>query len=167
MKEAADPTIRCEMSSYSARAITVAEAFAAPLFADLCAEYQAEASRNPDLIGSTPNRGAYELLEEKGALHGLGAFCDDLMVGFCAVLVTPSMHCDGNVMASAEAIFVSAGHRAGGAGALLLRAAERAALDAGAKGLYVPAPVGGRLERVLPRTGFREVNRIFYRSLAQ
>lgn len=153
------------MCSYDVRPITVAEAFEAPLFGALCAEYRDEALRNPDLIGCAPDRAAYETMEARGIVRPLGVFAGGELVGFCAVLVTPSLHCGGNIMASTEALFVASEHRAGGAGVALLQAADQEAAKAGAAGLYVSAPVDGRLERVLPRCGFKAVNTIFYRSL--
>ena len=45
------------------------------------------------------------------------------------------------------------------------QAAEEVAVMAGAGGLYVTAPTGGRLERLLPHVGYHETNRIFFRGL--
>lgn len=148
------------------RTITVAEAFDSPVFAALCDEYRAESLRNPDMMGALPDREGYTRMVDAGLLHPLGMFIDDELVGLCAVLITPVLHFEGKVLASTETLFVAEAHRAGGAGVKLLHAAEEVAVLAGAGGLYVTAPTGGRLERLLPHVGYHETNRVFFRSLA-
>ena len=147
------------------RAITVAEAFDSPVFSALCDEYRAESLRNPDLMGALPDREHYIRLVDSGLLCMLGVFVGDELVGLCNVLVTTVPHFSGKVIASTETVFVAKAHRAGGAGLKLLRAAEKVAANAGAGGLYVTAPTGGRLERLLPHVGYHETNRVFFRGL--
>ena len=69
-------------------------------------------------------------------------------------------------LAVVESYFVASKHRKSGAGLALLREAERIASDRGAHALLVSAPHGGRLADVMPRVGYRETNRVFFRSLA-
>ena len=146
------------------RPITVAEAFDSPVFAALVDEYREESLRNPDMLGAPPDREGYARMVEAGLLHPLGVFVGGELVGLCAVLVSPVLHFGGKVIASTETLFVAKAHRAGNVGIKLLRAAENVAARAGAGGLYVTAPTGGRLERVLPRAGYHETNRVFYRG---
>ena len=148
----------------SVRPITVDEAFDSPVFVALCDEYREESARDPGLMGALPSREPYTNMVNLGLMRPLGVFVDGELVGLCAVLITPVPHFDGRVLASTETLFVAQAHRAGGAGLQLLRAAEALAADAGASGLYVTAPVGGRLERVLPGMGYRETNRVFFRG---
>lgn len=149
------------------REASVDEVFDASAFAALCDEYRAESLRNPQLRGGLPERAGYAQLVQAGMLRVLGAFAGPELVGFCAVLIAPVLHFGGRVIASTETLFVASAHRATGTGLALLRAAEQVALEAGAGGLYVSAPSGGRLERVLPRVGYRESNRVYYRSLTE
>ena len=147
------------------RTITVAEAFDSPVFVALCDEYRAESLRNPDMMGAMPDREGYARMVDAGMLHPLGVFIDEELVGLCAVLVTPVPHFGGKVIASTETLFVAKAHRAGNVGLKLLNAAEEVAVLAGAGGLYVTAPSGGRLERLLPHVGYNETNRVFFRGL--
>ncbi|MDR0439471.1 MAG: GNAT family N-acetyltransferase [Candidatus Accumulibacter sp.] len=147
------------------RPITVAEAFDSPAFVALCDEYRAESLRNPGLSGSLPDREGYTRLVDSGVLKPLGVFAGEELVGLCAIFITPVLHFGGRVIASTETLFVAEKYRAGGVGLRLLHAAELVARQAGADGLYVSAPSGGRLERVLPRAGYRETNRVFYRGM--
>lgn len=150
---------------HTIRTITVDEAFDSPVFAALCDEYRAESLRNPDMLGALPDREGYARMAGAGLMHPLGVFAGDTLVGLCAVLITPVLHFGGKVLASTETLFVAEAHRAGNAGLKLLRAAEEVAANAGAGGLYVTAPAGGRLERLLPHVGYHETNRVFYRGL--
>ena len=147
------------------RTITVDEAFDSPMFVALCDEYRAESLRNPDLMGALPDRDGYARMIDIGMLHPLGVFIEDELVGLCAVMVTPVLHFGGKVIASTETLFIAEAHRTGTAGLKLLRAAEGIAVEAGAGGLYITAPVGGRLERLLPHVGYHETNRVFFRGL--
>lgn len=148
------------------RTITVDEAFDSPMFATLCDEYRAEALRNPDLQGALPNREGYAQLVAAGIMVPLGVFLGDELIGLCAVLLTPVLHFGGKILASTETLFVAAAHRTNGTGRKLLKAAETVAKEAGAGGLYVTAPTGGRLERLLPHVGYHDTNRIFFRGFA-
>jgi hypothetical protein len=56
-------------------------------------------------------------------------------------------------------------HRGTGSGIRLLRAAEDKAKEIGSPGLIVSAPFAGRLFDVLPRCGYTEVSRVFFKKV--
>lgn len=149
------------------RPCTVAEFERAPNCDALLAEYEAE-SAIPEL-GQTVRHAdlaQYKAMEAAGLMHMLGAFRDDgEIVGFLTLLIAPLPHFGGRLVASTESVFVTAAERRGGPGLDLLRAAERLAAERGAVGILVSAPVGGRLEKIMPRTGYRETSRVFFRGL--
>lgn len=144
--------------------ISVSDAFDSPLFAELCAEYHAESARNSDLLPEPPSREMYEALVAAGSMVGIGAYADDTLVGFCAVIFSPVLHYGGEIAATTESLFIGKAYRNGLAGVQLIREAERVAASCGAKGLYVSAPVGGTLEKILPRLDYQLSNVVFYRS---
>lgn len=154
------------MESITIRPCVCDDVFNAPNFAELAAEYQAEAARNADLFGRPPDLEGYKRLEANGVLHVLGVFYGDMVVGFAGLLVTPVLHFQGRLIGTLESLFVSPGYRAGGTGTALLRAVEDLARSRGAVGLYVTSPADGRVAAILPRSGYRETNRTFYRGLA-
>lgn len=137
-----------------------------PNLGELLAEYAAE-SRIEGLEAHKTGVqvGTYRALEAAGVLHMLGAYEGDKLVGFLLMLVSVLPHY-GVKAATTESYFVQAMHRSGGAGAKLLHEAERIAREAGAVGLLVSAPAGGRLARVLPHAGYTHTNEVFFRSLA-
>lgn len=121
-------------------------------------------SQIPELGAVGANMDAYRDMEARGAMHAVGAFSPEL-VGLATLLIYGLPHYSGRMVAAMESFFVMPSARRGGTGIKLLRAAEQRAAELGATALLVSAPVGSRLEKVLPRTGFRETNRIFLRVL--
>lgn len=153
------------MPHYHIQHATVAAVFNSPDFDALCAEYAEEALRNPALANTVPDREMYDRLDAAGMLAVLVAVSDDnAMVGFASVLMAPCMHHAGKLVATVETLFLAKAHRKGGAGLALLREAEALAKHVGAAGLYASAPVGGSLERILPRIGYTHVNTIFWKE---
>ncbi|WP_110995386.1 GNAT family N-acetyltransferase [Pseudomonas sichuanensis] len=145
------------------RRCTVAEIEQAGALPELLAAYGDE-SRIPEFGEVEANFGAYRAMEASGALHVVGVFAPGL-VGLASMLVYGLPHYAGRRICTMESFFVDPAHRAGGTGLKLLRAAERCAADLGATAMMVSAPAGGRLAEVLPRSGYRETNRVFLRAL--
>lgn len=135
----------------------------APALEALLAEYAAECAIDglgvPDAQIET-----YQRMEAAGILHLLGAFINGDLVGFVSLLVSELPHY-GRRVATTESLFVAKCARKSGAGLKLLKTSEQLAASLGAVGLLISAPYGGRLAKVLPRIGFQETNRVFFRSL--
>lgn len=144
------------------RASTFLEVETAPEWPALLAEYAAE-SAIPGMPLPTGKMGTYRALHEAGVLHIFGAWMDDALVGFIFVLAAPLPHYS-IIMAVSESFFVAKAHRGTGAGIKLLRAAEAKAAEIGSPGLLVSAPYAGRLFEVLPRCGYAEVGRTFFKK---
>lgn len=105
----------------------------------------------------------YRALEKVGAIHILGAFLEEKLIGFFVVL-SPVLPHFGVKVAVAESFFVSKEHRKTGAGLKLLKAAEAYAMAVGSCGLLVSAPMNGILSEILPNVGYNETSRVFFRS---
>lgn len=150
------------MAPIEIRRCPFAEIEHAPHLAALMAEYGAE-SAMPELGPQSPQFATYRMLEQAGTMRAVGAFQGGDLVGFIIVLVAVLPHF-GKRVASTESFFVAQGVRKGGAGLRLLCEAERLAQELGAVGFFVSAPVGGQLESVMPKAGYRETSTIFYRG---
>lgn len=134
-------------------------------FQDLTAEYAQESGLD-GLPPPTAHLETYRGMEAAGVLHVLCAYCGEDIVGF-VLMVTAVIPHYGVRIATTESFFVASAHRKSGAGLQLLAAAEQLAKDRGAFGLFVSAPIDGRLADVLDaRKDYRETNRVFFRSLA-
>jgi GNAT superfamily N-acetyltransferase len=133
-------------------------------FGAFAAEYAAESA-----IDGLPLPAArlanYLPLERVGALHTIRAAVAGRLAGVITVLAPMNPHY-GVPIAVSESFFVAKPHRRTGAGLKLLRAAEDKARELGAPGLLVGAPVEGDLFKVLPRVGYRETNRVFFKKVA-
>jgi GNAT superfamily N-acetyltransferase len=136
----------------------------APNFAALKEEYAAECAIReipwPQVSWQT-----YHSLEQAGVLHVYAARVDQRLVGF-VVLITSQSAEYGVPLTCTEAFFVAQASRATGAGLKLLAAAEARARALGSPGLAINAPLGGRLADLLPKCGFREVGRCFFKGFA-
>jgi len=143
---------------------SVAELEGDPGLASLLVEYAAESS-----IAGMPAPAArmdsYRELEARGLLQVLSATHEGLLVGFLTLLVPVLPHY-GVAVAVSESFFVARSHRGTGAGLKLLRAAEDLARRLGSPGLLVSAPFEGDLFKVLPRIGYAETNRVFFKKVS-
>lgn len=141
----------------------VADIANAPNINELLEEYGQEAA-----ISGLPQPIArfdlYERLEASGAMYVAAAHLADKLVGVIAVLL-PILPHYGAMIAVTESFFVMKAARKSGAGIRLLRLAEKHVKECGSPGLLVSAPIGGILADVLPRVGYRETNRVFFRKL--
>lgn len=132
-------------------------------FPALVAEYAAECG----MEGLPPPSAKFETyrdLDDKGLLHVLATFAEQDLTGFLLLLVPVLPHYSVGVAVS-ESFFVGRAHRCSGAGLKLLRAAEHLSCELNAAGLLVSAPFEGDLFKVLPRVGYREANRVFFKSV--
>ena len=105
----------------------------------------------------------YEMLEDAGALAVFSADYQGEMIGFITILSNLMPHYSAK-LSTIESFFVLHEHRRRGAGLGLLRVAERYAAELGSHGLFVSAPSNGQLAKVLPKFGYEQTNRTFFRK---
>lgn len=135
---------------------------AADNFDDLVEEYAAE-SAVPGLPHPSVKIEMYVLLGNSGAMRFWGAYFNNELIGFITVLAPVIPHF-GVQIAVSESFFVTSRRRNTGAGLKLLRLAEAYAASVGSPGLLISAPLGSILAEVLPRVGYVETNRVFFRK---
>lgn len=143
---------------------TIAEIEANENFSALAKEYAEESSIH-GLPAPVEKIATYRVIESTGFFQAYGAFLGEVLVGFIAIL-TPVIPHYGVAIAVAESFFVAKAYRKTGAGLKLLRAGQDHAKSAGSPGFLVSAPTGGVLANVLPRLGYRETNRVFFKELS-
>lgn len=137
----------------------------AATFDQLAAEYERE-SLIDGMPSPVPDWDHYEKLEAAGQFYAFAAVIDRALVGFLGMLVSKVPRY-AQPIAVSESYFVAAAHRKGGAGIKLLRIAEAKARELDCAGLFVSAPAEGRLAELLPRSGYAEASRIFFRRFAR
>jgi GNAT superfamily N-acetyltransferase len=132
-------------------------------FEELINEY-AEESKAQEAPEPKPDRELYELLEKKGALHSLRALHNGEMIGFATVIVNQVPHY-GDPIATTESLFVEKAMRSTGAGLALIKAAEQVARYKKCGSLFVSAPTGSSLEKLMTRMKYRHSHSTFVRAL--
>lgn len=151
------------MDQLTVRPCTAAELEQAPAFGALMAEYLAEAGR-AITADPAPQIAMYKAQEAAGTMRFAGAWAGGDLVGMMVVALSVVPHF-GMTVATTETLFVSAKARKTGAGKALLSLADDMAREYGAVGVLVSAPVGGVLSKVLPRSGFKHTNELFFKAL--
>lgn len=151
------------MSEVTIRTCRAVELELAPTFPALMAEYLAESGR-AITADPSPQIATYKAGEAAGTMRFAGAWAGDELVGMMVVALQVVPHF-GMTVAMTETLFVSAKVRKTGAGMAMLKLADEMARDAGAVGVIVSAPVGGVLSKILPRSGFKHTNELFFKAL--
>lgn len=146
------------------RECTVAQIAADPAIHEILQGYADEAAI-VEFGAVKPEFGMYAMIEASGSFKAIGVFAPGL-VGLLTLLIYGLPHYDGKKVASVESFYVLPAYRSGGYGLKLLHMAEQTALESGADVLMVSAPIGKRLEAILPRSGYRATNTVFTRALS-
>ena len=157
------PFRRFSIGDFHVTQCRVADIEASPDFPALADEYAAETLLD-GMPPPTARWPSYHALEDAGMLSVFAATEGDALLGFISVLATPLPRYTEPV-AMCESFFVAKAYRRTGAGLRLLRAAERKAREIGSRGLIVNAPYSGRLFEVLPRLGYAEAARVFFKRM--
>lgn len=145
---------------------TISDLETAPNIQEILEEYAAESS--PSIKGlprPLAKADTYKHLESIGTIHTIGAFFNDLLIGYI-IIVPPIMPHYSIRIAVSESYFVLKAYRDTGAGTKLREAAEAWSKEAGAYGILMSAPVSGDLAEILPHVGYSETNRIFFKGFA-
>lgn len=135
----------------------------APNFDALCAEYATE-SGIPELGEPKVDVPMYQSMEAVGMGCCIGAWNGDELVGFGVLTLSPLPHYSKRI-GCLISFFVASSARKGGTGIRIRQTAERIATERGAVGLMISAPNESRLDVILPRSGYRATNRLYFRSL--
>lgn len=154
------------MVSITYRQLTVDEFLSARNLDELIGAY-ADESAVSQMPPIKMHNDAYRALEKSGATMAFGAFDEnDTIIGFIQIITNVLPHYSVQVSIT-ESFFVLSKHRKRGAGIRLLRLAEKYARERGSYALLVSAPIGGRLDALLPNLGYAETSRVFFRKLSK
>jgi hypothetical protein len=141
------------------------EIVSAANFDALCAAYAAE-SGIPELGTANVDIPMYRSMEAVGMGCCIGAWDGDELVGFAALTLQVMPHFSKRI-GCLISFFVVPRARKGGTGTRIRQVAEGIALARGAVGMMISAPSESRLDMVLPRSGYRATNRLYFKSFGQ
>lgn len=134
-------------------------------FGALCVEYAAE-SGIPELGTANVDIPMYRSMEAVGMGCCIGAWDGDELVGFAALTLSVLPHFSKRI-GCLISFFVVPHARTGGTGTRIRHAAEGIALSRGAVGMMISAPSESRLDVILPRSGYRATNRMYFKGFGQ
>jgi Acetyltransferase (GNAT) family len=135
----------------------------APEFASLIVEY-ADESAMAGMPSPILQFDKYEAYEQVGALHIVRAVEEGELIGFLAMLANPLNAHYGVPLAVVESFFVTR-ERRGTAGLGLIAAAEELARQLGSPKLFFSAPVGSRIQALLPKMGYSVTNVVYAKDV--
>jgi len=104
----------------------------------------------------------YKQLESIGSLYPIAAYFNNVLIGLINVLMVMNPHY-GVSIAVSESFFVMKEYRKTGAGMKLRSFAERVAQEMNSPGFFMSSPSWGPLVDVLPRVGYEETGRTFFK----
>jgi GNAT superfamily N-acetyltransferase len=148
------------------RQCTFDELASAVGFDVLCVEYAAESGRMAEFGEPRVDANAYRAMEAAGIAQCIGVWNGEELVGFGVVTLTVLPHYS-KLIGCLISFFVASHARSGGAGTRIRQAAERIASERGAVGLMISAPAESRLDVILPRSGYRATNRLYFKGFGQ
>lgn len=129
----------------------------------LTVEYAAESSiKNmpPPNMQTTQ----YNAMDAAGIIYPMGAYFEEVLIGFITIL-SPVLPHYGVAVGVVESYFVAKKWRKSGAGHKLRESAEAYAKEKGCVGILLSSPYGGDLAEILPRVGYTETNRVFFKRV--
>jgi GNAT superfamily N-acetyltransferase len=111
-----------------------------------------------------PDQAMYQRAVDAGVMFAVVALDGDELIGYCTMMVSPTMHNPHVVVASSDALFVIP-ERRGIVPARLMQAAEREAKARGARLVCWHARAGTGLAHMLARRGYVETDTIMAKEI--
>jgi len=135
---------------------------------ELCALFQDhwdEVALNKQVMKLKPDMVRYKTMYEQGMLLVLGAWNDDVLVGYSVNFVMQHLHYADLRICSNDLLFVSQALRKGRVGLRLIRATEVAAKEAGAKLMLWHGKPNTALVEIMPALGYGVQDVIFSKEV--
>lgn len=128
----------------------------------LLAENWAETGFDFDLC---PDGSMMQRLQDADLLFVLGAFDDDVLVGYSSALVSPHTYNPSIICCNSDALFVRRAWRPRGVGARLILETERVAVEKGASRMLWHTRAGTPLAAALERRGYQPADVIVMKEI--
>lgn len=124
-----------------------------------------EIEHNKHLYKLDPDWDIYGKLEEQGSLFIFTCRDGSKLVGYFVVVIIPSLHYKGSMIAAADVIFLSKEYRSGLAGYKLFKFAENCLREDGFKTLQVTTTERNPIDPLMERLGYSKIETKFERVL--
>lgn len=107
----------------------------------------------------------YAKLEFTGTIECFGAYVEDKLIGFVAVIKSSLPHYGVDVLII-ESIFVLKAYRRGYTGLKLIKHVELLAKNKNASSVFLSAPTNSILSEICPKLGFEATNIVFCKKIS-
>lgn len=107
----------------------------------------------------------YQVLYDRGMAFAAGAFDDDVVVGYCTVMLAPHPHNPAIKIAANDGMFVLPSYRNGLTSGRIIKAAEARAKEMGATRFTWHCRSGTAFADMLQRKGYKPVDIVVMRDL--
>jgi len=144
--------------------IVVKDIFDSSLFDNMKDEYEDESKVSTIGISSNPQLNVYQALEKNGSLACIGAYDNDVLVGFMTVITSVVLHYS-QLSTTIESQFILRKYRGGGTWKKMMNLAEEIAKDRGSFMLVMTSAIGTDFEIVANRSGFNATNIMYTKNL--
>ena len=124
-----------------------------------------EIEHNKDLNKLSPDWEMYSKLEELGILYIFTCRDGEVLVGYFVVIVSPSLHSKGNLVVSADVIFLSKPYRKGLTGYKLFVFSQDCLKADGHKTLQVTTTERNPIDKFMLRLGYSKTETKFEKVL--
>jgi GNAT superfamily N-acetyltransferase len=111
-----------------------------------------------------PSADRYQALVDAGIMFALAAFDGERLVGYCTMIVAPTMHNPSVILAANDALFVMPEYR-GITGGRMIRTAEREAKLRGACRVLWHTRAGTNLHESMARHGYVPADIVMMKEL--
>ena len=111
-----------------------------------------------------PSAEQYQTLVDAKLMFALAAFDESRMVGYCTMLVTPTMHNPAIIIAANDALFVDPAYR-GVIGGRMIRVAEAEARSRGACRVLWHTRSGTKLHESMAKHGYLPADIVMMKEL--
>lgn len=122
-----------------------------------------ETEPNQDTIKLDPDWKEYAKLDAAGILHIFTAREGGLLIGYCVVMISASMHHKGHIFADTDVIYINPKHRKGRLGSDLIHFADKYCEEAGASLMTINMKVDSPFDNILVEQGFELIERVYHK----
>lgn len=152
-------------SNIDIRQVGVDEIRCHPGVQALFEQHYKEVALHKDVMQLDPRWNNYYALEEQGVLLVLGAFADQVLVGYSVSFFAEHLHHQQLLVCHNDLLFVEPSHRRGRLGLRLIHATEEAARQRGSRLILWQAKPSTALDTLLLRRGYGVQDIIYSKAL--
>lgn len=124
-----------------------------------------EIEHNKELLPLDPDWETYESLEAQGLMQIYTVRDEERLVGYFTVMLFPSLHSKGRILAANDVIYLDAKYRRGLVGYRMFKFVEKCLKEDGHDTFYVTATEENPIDPLMKRLGYKKIETKFEKVL--